>query len=63
MRLCCDILMYPLSLLLAVPLYHPRGFLSLFLIALLPSGSSGAGVPPEAAAGAGRSSKENHPAA
>ena len=33
------------------------------LTAALLSGSSGAGVPTEAAAGAGRSSEENHPAA
>lgn len=35
----------------------------LFLTAPFLSGSSGAGVPTEAAARAGRSSKENHPAA
>lgn len=41
----------------------PHVFLWLFLTVPPFSGSSGAGVPTEAAAGAGWSSEENHPAA
>lgn len=59
MCLCCDISLCCLSLLSLCN----DGFLWLFLTAPLLPGSSGAGVPTEAAAGAGRSSEENHPAA
>jgi len=65
MRLCGDILLCFSLLALCCPssqcvTFHqaaPHSFPPIL------SGSSGAGVPTEAAARAGRSSKENHPAA
>lgn len=56
----CDISVLPLSA-LGCPLSVPPPRLSLTALPL--SGSSGAGVPTEAAARPGRSSEENHPAA